>query len=102
MYDQLSRDISHRNKQCAKRAKRSIYTQYVLFGFDQLCGRANAQRGSQTQNLRQWHRLLPVLHQLQVLVLLCQVAHHDVVIHLALCSMVTLVYDDQAHVCQRQ
>lgn len=101
-YNLVSWDISHQVKQRAKKGKRSIYTQYVLFSLVQLCGRADAERGSQAQDLRQRHRLLPVLHQLQVLVLLRQVAHHDVVVHLALHSMVTLVYDDQAQVCQRQ
>lgn len=84
------------------RAERSIYTQYVFFGFGQFCGRADPECGSQAQDLRQRHRLLPILHQPQVLVLLRQVAHHDVVVHIALLSVVTLVYDDQAQVCQGQ
>lgn len=82
--------------------QRSIYTQDVLHGLDQLGGRADAQRGRQAQDLRQRRRLLPLLHQPQVPVLLRQVAHHDLVVHLALHSVVTLVDDDQAQLCQGQ
>lgn len=74
------------------------YLQNVLLCFGTFGGSAHAGGGGEAQDLGDGQRLLPLLPALAVDVLLLEVAHHDVVVDLALLCVVTLVDHHQRHV----
>ena len=76
----------------------SLYFEDVLLSLGALGGAPDAWGGSEAQDLGHGLRLLALLAELQVAVLLLQVAHHDVVVDPALLGVVTLVYHDQRQV----
>lgn len=86
----------------AAKAERRTYSQYVLHGLVYLGGRPDSRRSGQAQDLWKGHGGLLFFFQLDVLVLLLQEAHHDVVVDVSFLSVVTLVYDDQSQICTRQ